>query len=488
MSRIEPVIELAPAARDQDAAAAKGVATLTEASPCPEKSAAKPKKKTPGRGDSKTREFLPAALEILETPANPIGRAIALTMALFFLIAIVWSLVGGIDIVAVAQGRVMPVGGVKLIQPLETGTVRAIHVRDGQHVEQGDLLIELDPTDTEADLDQLNHERMESAVEAARLVAVLDRLTGDTMVFQPPDDADPEVVELQQNQLWSDVRAFEAELANFDAGMAQREAERAALVAELAKLHETIPLIAEREAGLRELVDQGLTARPVWLEVRTTLIEARHDIQILSHRIDEAAAAIESMESERAKFTSETQRQFLAELLEVRGREEEAELALRKADKRDRLQDLVAPVAGIVQQLAVHTVGGVVTPAEVLMIIVPDNAPLEVQVLVLNKDKGFVHAGQEAVVKLEAFPFTKYGTIDGEVLHLSGDAIEDEQVGLAYDARVSMADSVIRANGEDVQLVPGMTATVEIKTGERKIIEFLLSPMMRYQDEALRER
>ncbi len=149
---------------------------------------------------------------------------------------------------------------------------------------------------------------------------------------------------------------------------------------------------------------------------------------------------------------------------------------------------LRSPVDGVVQQLSVHTVGGVVTPAETLMHVVPRTGPLEVRCRVLNKDIGFIRAGQVAEVKVEAFPFTKYGIIDGLVLHISKDAIPDEKLGLVYDARIVMAATQIFADSRMINLSPGMTVTAEIKTGKRKIIEYLLSPLMRYQDEALRER
>jgi hemolysin D len=175
-------------------------------------------------------------------------------------------------------------------------------------------------------------------------------------------------------------------------------------------------------------------------------------------------------------------------MVEARDRIETAELALRKAEKRERLQHLRSPVDGVVQQLQIHTIGGVVTPAQPLMSIVPKNAPLEIEVMVLNKDKGFVEARQRAEIKVEAFPFTKYGTIDGTVTQLSGDAIQDEKLGLVYAARVSMDRTTMRVKDRTVKLTPGMAATIEIKTGKRRIIEFLMTPLLRYRDESLRER
>lgn len=149
---------------------------------------------------------------------------------------------------------------------------------------------------------------------------------------------------------------------------------------------------------------------------------------------------------------------------------------------------LAAPVDGIVQQLAIHTIGGVVTPAQPLMVIVPESQKLEIEAMVLNKDIGFVSANQPAEIKLEAFPFTKYGIIDGTVSQVSSDAIQDEKQGLVYAARIAMTQSSINVDGKQVNLSPGMAVTTEIKTGKRRIIEYLLGPVLQYRQESLRER
>lgn len=451
--------------------------------------AAKPAPIKPARPKGQEREFLPAALEILETPANPAGRAIAVTLAAFFVISLGWAYWGEVDIVAVAQGKIVPAGGVKVIQPLETGTVRAIHIRDGQIVAAGDVLVELDPTESEVDKDQMIRERVEAAVEMARLEALIATLSGDGEgIFTPPRGAPQTLVTMNKRRLESDRLAFEAQLEALEADMVRRQAEKSGVLAELEKLRQTLPLVEERERSLKKLLDKGVTPKPQWLEVRTLLIESQQDILIQRQRLKEIDASVEVARKEMRKLRADTERQAYADLLEAQKTFEQSDLALRKAMKRERQHRLFAPVDGTIQQLAVHTVGGVVTPAEPLAIIVPKNAPLEIRAQVLNKDKGFVRAGQPAEIKLDAFQFTKYGTVDGQVLDLSGDAIEDEQLGLVYDTRVAMAKTHIIVEGEEVPLTPGMSVSIEVKTGKRRIIEFLFSPLLRYQDEALRER
>lgn len=443
----------------------------------------------PRSRDSEAREFLPAALEILDTPANPIGRAVALTLSAFFVIAIAWAWIGQIDIVAVAQGRVVPVGGVKVIQPREIGNVRAIHVTDGQHVEEGELLIELDPTESEVDRNQLLRERMEATIEVARLLAYINGLNEDDPGYNPPlDNVDPAIVSMHRSQLESDLAAFQAELASLDSELSRRIADRSAIQAEVQKLSELIPLLAEREESLLELMERGHTPRPVWQEAKTVLIETQHDLTIQRHRLAEAESGMEAAVMERHRVVADRLQQAYRELSESRNELAQSELALQRVQNREDLHRLRAPVSGTVQQLTAQTVGGVVQPAEPLMVIVPDDAPLEVRAQVLNRDAGFVTQDQAAEIKLEAFNFTKYGTIDGLVASISSDSIEDEQLGLVYESRIVLDQSAIRVDGEEVPLTPGMSVTVEIKTGTRRIIEFLLSPIQRYQDEAARER
>ncbi|MBN8196033.1 HlyD family type I secretion periplasmic adaptor subunit [Thalassospira povalilytica] len=435
------------------------------------------------------REFLPAAIEIMETPANPIGRTVALSLAGFFTIALAWSVIGEVDVVAVAQGRLVPTGGVKQIQPLEIGTVRAIHVRDGQHVSAGDLLIELDPTESEADKGQLLHERDAAALDIARLKTFLDGLDRREIPPLPKHAAlNDEILQTAEQKLRSDLAAFFAKLAAKDAEAAKLRAERASIKAEIAKSRELLPLLVEREGSLSGLVSDGISTKPVWLEVKQQLIETKSNLEIYRNRLEEADASIMAAEKDRENLIAQTKQQTLEQLLEARNKFQTAVITLRKAESREDRHQLRAPVSGTIQQLAVHTVRGVVSPAESLMVVVPDDVELEAVAKVQNKDAGFVATEQDAVIKIDSFPFTRYGKIDGKVKSISRDAIQDEDLGLVYEVRATLQASEIFADGRMVKLTPGMTASVEVKTGKRRIIEFLLSPVMKYGDEALRER
>ncbi len=442
----------------------------------------------PGSAEAEARAFLPAALEIVETPASPLGRVVALSLSAFFAIAVIWAVLGKVDVVAVAYGRIVPEGGVKTIQPLEIGKVRAIHVRDGDRVRAGDVLIELDPTASEVDVDQLRRELLELDLVLRRLGAQLRGLDGRPPDFQPSQGTQPRLVRMHQAQLDADLRAFQSRVATIEAEISRRLAEIDTIKAEIGKYQQILPLNEERESDLYTLLKRGNTEQLRWMEAKEQLIDTQENITIARHRLREAESGMEAAFKQLEGAKAEAQQEALTEIVETNRRVDEITLALKKAAQRERFTRLTAPVDGVVQQLAVRTEGGVVTPAEPLMVVVPAQAMLEIEAMVLNKDKGFVEAGQAAEIKVETFLFTKYGTIDGQVLDIAEDAVEEEDVGLVYPIRVALAETEMMVEGRPVPLTSGMNVTVEIKTGKRRIIEFLLSPLKRYRDEAIQER
>lgn len=430
--------------------------------------------------------FMPAALEITETPASPIGRAVSIAICAFFIIAIAWGLIGKIDIIAVAQGKIITTERVKVIQPFETGVVRAIHVSDGTRVERGDVLIELDPTGAAADRERLTQELLAKEVEVARLTALLepDPLTA----YFPPDEA----TEMQKSQhrayLISELEQHKSKRAALEGDIRRTEAELGTLRADVARAGKKAERIGERVEANRALYNKGILAKMKFSEEEQALDEANGELDVARKRQIETRAALASAKAQLSASEAEFTRDVHMRLTEARQQATSIEQELVKADERNRQQTLVAPVAGTIQQLDVHTVGGVVTPAQPLMQIVPAGAELEIEAMVLNKDIGFVREGQEATLKVESFPFTKYGTIDGTVRQVYKDAVENEQTGLTYPARVSMAKTVMNVDGTKVNLTPGMNVTVEVKTGKRRIIDYILAPLQRYQDESLREQ
>ncbi|WP_135075100.1 HlyD family type I secretion periplasmic adaptor subunit [Terasakiella sp. SH-1] len=430
--------------------------------------------------------FLPASLEIMETPAHPIGRAVALTIASFFTLAILWAVFGSIDIVATTTGKIVPTERTKTVQPLESGIVRAIHVRDGQVVQAGETLIELDPTDTQADLERLKKEFLNARLNVARLSALLE--TSPQKAYQVPEGAPKRLAEMYLTQMLSQWEKQKAEAATIRAEVAQRQAELVTVNADINRLDKILPKVRQRVNARRALVDKGISSRTDFLELEQELVEYEGQLAVQRAKVIETEATLGAAQSRLQTLKAEFRRTILTELVEAEQQVSTLEQELIKAKERARHQKLIAPVAGKVQELAIHTVGGVVTPAQELLSIVPADSGLEIEVKVLNKDIGFVHEDQEVEIKVDSFPFTKYGTIAGKLLSLSLDSVEDEQQGLVYPARISMAETQIHSGNKMVDLTPGMSVTVEIKTGKRKLIEYLLAPLQEYQDESLRER
>ena len=430
--------------------------------------------------------FMPAALEIMETPASPLGRALAAAIAVFFVIAVIWAVYGKMDIIATAQGKIIPSQRVKLIQPRDAGVIRAIHVKEGQAVRRGDILIEMDHTDSEADRDRLAAELMAAQIEVARLDALLKETP--LKAFFPPDGAPAALIERHRSYLLSQTQEHQARRESLDGEVDKRRTEAKTIASEIARINSLLPKVRERVESRRPLMTKGILSRLSFSELEEELIDLEGKLEIEQSRHEQADAAMRAAVSQRRHMDSEFRRDIHAKLSEAEQRAASLGQEHIKARENSRRQTLSAPVDGAVQQLAVHTVGGVVTPAQELMIIVPKDAHLEIEAMVLNKDIGFVHAKQAAALKVESFPFTKYGTIDGQVLTVSADAVQDEKLGLVYPARIEMAKTTMPAGDKHVNLTPGMAVTVEIKTGKRRLIEYLLAPLQEYQDESLRER
>ena len=453
-------------------------------------------------------EFLPAALEIVETPPSPVGRATAATLIGLFCIAFAWAYLGYVDIVATAPGKIVPSGRSKVVQPLEIGVVRAIHVHDGQTVKTGDVLIELDPTINDAELGHQRADLIAAELEVARLRAVLSE-DGDPIVnFRPPDNASPGLIATQRQFLLDQIAEQHAKLAALDRQAAQKVAERATSAASIGKIEAVLPLLQQQVDIRKTLFEHETGSRLVYLQTLQTLVEQQQDLAVQKSRLRESEAALATIIETRAQADAEFRRARLDELTKAEQKMAGLTQDVIKAEQHGKFQQLTAPVDGVVQQLSIHTVGGVVTPAQSLLVVVPLDSRLEIEAMVSNDDIGFVHVGQEAEIKVATFNFTRYGLLHGQVLNVSEDAVTPERPqdkssdggrnidgamapkgqDLSYAARVSLDQTQMQLEDRRVNLSPGMAVTVEIKTGSRRIISYLLSPLARYRAESLHER
>jgi hemolysin D len=434
-------------------------------------------------------EFLPAVLEIQDSPPSPIGRAIIWTIMGVVTSALVWSCVGWVDIVAVAPGRIIPSGHSKIIQSLDTGVVAAIRVQDGQVVTKGQVLIELDPTQNRADRDRAANEYRAAKVEAARLRALI---AGQNS-FDAPADADPPYLVLQQQLLRDQRSEFQARVDASQQLIGQRRAALDGTKENIRRLQATVPMGAERADAYRKLLQSEYVSKLEYLQYEEQRIDKLQELEGQKQKLIQDTAALSEAEKNYRALISELQQTKQAELATTETKAASLAQEVIKAGQKTELQRLISPIDGVVQQLSIHTVGGVVTPAQQLLIVVPQDHPVEVEAQVENKDVGFVQEGQSVEIKVETFPFTLYGTIPGQVLSVSDDAVpldknKDKTGTLAYLARVSIDRATIDVQGKPVHLSPGMAVTVEIKTGQRRIIEYLLSPLLKSVKESLRER
>ena len=456
-------------------------------------------------------EFLPAALEIQESPPSPVGRMVVWSLTLLITITIAWTCIGEVDVVATAQGKIITAGHSKTIQPLEIGVIKAIHVKEGQRVTRGDLLIELDATSSRADKQRIDEELLMVQMEKQRLIIAADykgdekpstahnkhiswwvsKLTFDLSLDKSLDKSltgDVEQKALQRNILKSQLQEHNARLESVNAVIAQKKAEYATAKIMTKKLESTLPIITERAIALKELLSKNLAPRHSYLEIEQQRIEQQFELASLREKINEIGAAFVGAKKQKMTVQAEFTKNNMTALAEANRKIAALSQEANKAQQHFFLKKITAPVSGVVQQLEIHTIGGVVTPAQAMMVIVPENATLEVEAWVANKDIGFITEGQVAEIKIETFPFTKYGIIEGEMVTVSNDAIADEQYGLVYRATVLMKKSVIQVKDKLVNLSPGMAVTIEVKTGKRKIIEYFLSPLMEYVDESVTER
>lgn len=441
-----------------------------------------------GRPAGLESQFLSAARAVVLVEPSPLGRAIVLGISAFAAAALLWSYVGTVDIVATAQGRVIASGRSKVIQPLSAGVVRAVHVRDGQSVRAGDPLVELDPTEADAEFRQAEAALADSRLNHARLAALLANMRNPEPTFLPPDEADPAAVEAQRRQMNSRSREIVTQLSGAEADLRRRRAEAASVRGQLSKLAEILPLARTRADARKELAEKGFGSRMAWLDAQQQLLDQEQQQTVLRGRQSEIEAGIAAAESQLARTEAEIERQTRDELAEAERKTATLTQEVAKARQKLGLQTLRAPVDGVVQQLGVNTVGGVVTQAQTLAVVVPADAGIEVEAMVLNRDIGFLHPGQRAVVKVETFNFTRYGSLEGKLASVSRDAVEDKSLGLAYPIRIDLAGTSLIVDGRAEPVTPGMAVTVEVKTGERRIIDYIFAPMLKYRDESLRER
>jgi len=432
-------------------------------------------------------EFLPAAQALRDAAPHPAPRVLLGLVLLLGTLTLAWATLGRVDIVAVADGKVLAAGRSKPVQADATAVVKAIHVDDGQAVAAGQLLVEFDPSAAEAELHRRQSEWFAARLDQARAGALLTALDDR----RPPHPPAPRDVPAEQLPAWrARVRAqyleTAAALAQDAALVRERDAEIAATRAGIESLRQSLPINRDMAADYRRLLEGRYVSRHDWLQRERLVLEQTQQLSAMRARLAQAEANRTQAVRQRERAQAEARHALLDLQQEAGQRLDTLARDLRAARQRDALTRLVAPVAGIVQQLAVTAPGAVVTTAQPIMLIVPDGAPVEVEAFLASRDAGFVQAGQAVRLKVDAFDFTRHGLLAGEVASVSPEAIADPQRGPVYAVRIRLLDA--EHGGNRLAVTPGMGVRAEIRTGQRRILEFLLSPLQRRLDESLHER
>lgn len=431
-------------------------------------------------------EFLPATLEVLDRPPAPFSRVTLLLLLVLAAIIFVWASISTMDIVVSANGVVIPKGKIKVIQPLEPGRVASIYVRDGQLVKKGELLISMDNRQNLNDIESIQSELLKTKITISRLQAQLNE---DPAAFQQPENVDYGIFDVQQKLLKQSIAAHHEKLTSLNLEIARCRAERVVNQASVSRLRKSLPLSEKLYEKKSALAERKLISNVELLQAEIEINNAKHDLLTAESRLEEVEVRLNRAIEEKLVVTSEYSREILSKLETENGKKESLSHQLAKAEGKESNTSLYAPVDGIVQQLAVNTIGGVVTSAQALMVIVPIDSGLEIEAKVQNKDIGFITKDQRVSVKATPFTFTRYGDLQGKIEWVATDAVMDEQLGPIYPIRVSVEKYELPnlVNGRKGVITPGMLITADIKVGSRRVIDYFIGPVLRYRDTSLRE-
>jgi HlyD family secretion protein len=448
--------------------------------------------------DADPADFLPALQRVQDKPPSPLGRTVLWTLLALVGATLGWAALGKLDIVAVAEGKLVPASYVKIVQPSEQGVVKEILVREGEQVREGQVLIRMDAVLSEADGRSLAAEFHTKALALRRIDS---QLASNNL---SKESGDPAELFLQaQAQYAANVQAYQNALSQERSTLEKAQHDLAAASEVRTKLLQTLPHYREQEKAFEKLAADGFAGRLMYTDKQRERIEKEQDLRSQEFIIRSAQATISQSEKRLAQISADYRRQLQTERVEVAPQAERLRQEIAKQQHRHGLLELRAPQAGTVKDLATHTPGTVVAPGTIVMTLVPQDETLRAEVWVSNDDVGFIRPKQEAKLKLAAFQFQKYGMIDGAVLQVSADATEtpnantrsdalsgrDRPTGpLAFRALIDLKQHHLTADGERYSLAPGMQVIGEIKLGERTVLDYLLSPVRKAFHEAARER
>lgn len=424
-------------------------------------------------------EFKPLLIEIEDKPLNPLGRIILYLVLVIMVFGTAWLILAKVDVVVSAQGKVIPSGEIKILKPLESGVVSKIFVKESDRVKKGDILIQIDPTVTDASLSSKQDDLAVINSDIALLYALINESNLSKDELNKLNSSQLSLYSSQKQILASTYESNKAKLnsAKLDIKANESEANRLSLLLNKEE---------EAKARLQKVLD--LIAKKEYEEVSKNIINLKEQKDIALYRLKESNKKLEEIIEENEKAIKTIKSSWIETSLSKEKEKRELSAQINAILFSNKTQQIKSPVDGFVGKLLIHTEGGVVSPNDNLISIVPSDAPLIIKANVLNKDIGFLKLGQEVAIKIDTFSFQKYGLLHGNIIEISKDAIEDEKLGLIYEIKIKPNSLDIKVEGEIKRLEIGMSVIAEVKTGKRRVIELFIYPIIKYMDEGLSVR
>lgn len=447
-------------------------------------------------------DFRPILAEIEERPPNPLGSLFLWTILIFMVLAITGLFVVKVDVVVTARGKVIPVGDVKVIQPLETGVVVGIHVKEGDYVKKDSVILEIDPSIDKAELIGKDRNLKLSALAMQRIDALLKNRH-----FSPPSGKyEQEIIKAQREHFQALREVYDSTLREKEKQWRETQTELNTIREEIKSLENILAVVREEEKRQQSLVEIGALADNRYRETMKEWLNLERELETKKGNAEQTTTKLARLGDEITTFKSTFREKLLSEYsTSMQGKNTlEADVSNLKFKQEKRY--LLAPVSGYINQLQTKTIGGVVTTAQTIANIVPENMPLQVKAILSNKDIGFAREGQKVIIKVDTYDFQKYGTIEGEVQTISPFSIDEKQTAspdpnslkesekeieaqnTGYPVFVKLHSEVLETKNEKFNIKPGMSVTAEINVGQRRVIEFFLFPVIRYLDEGLKVR
>ena len=427
-------------------------------------------------------EFTPLLVEIEERPTSPLGRSLLWALLAFITIGLLWLFLAKIDIVVSARGKVVPDGEIKTLQPVETGVISSILITEGQHVKKGQVLMEIDPSVTESDLASKQQNLALLELETDRLNALIN----DRPFIPNPGCKESAAISTQQLMYISTKSAYEQQRQVLQEQIRQNDEATQTAKADKSRLKQLLASAKEREDRLKEVLD--IIAKKDYEDAKNQRVEYQEQLTMKEHVIAQSNGKLHELNQQLKLTAQEYRNKLLAELTQKSKEATALRTEVETIAFRHSKQHITAPVDGYIGKLLVHTVGGVVTPAEKLVTLIPKDVPLIIKATVQNQDIGFITKGMDVAVKIDTFDFQKYGLINGKVKHIANDAIEDEKLGPVYEISIEPTNTTLKVEGQILPIRAGMSVTAELKVGKRRVIEFFIYPMIKYLDEGLSVR